>query len=282
MRLLLVGGNASLAPPVRRSLPSSVEIITAGRSGCDLPLDLAWDEDRIRLPDAIDVVVCLAADFGGTSFEAMANAVHVNVMGTLKLCRACTRAAAGHLVLVSSVFATLGEDSPFFGIYALSKRQADEVAQLYGARFGLPLTIIRLPRIYGAGAASRRHQPFLYTLIDKARNNEDIVLYGSNDAERNLLHAEDAGEIIARTAEQRPAGLYSCPNPVNVRMSEIARAAVAAFGSTSRIRFDPDRPDIADNGSAPDDRLFRRIGFYPRVSLAAGMAKEAARRGATT
>jgi len=181
-------------------------------------------------------------------------------------------------VLVSSVFAGLAEDSPFYGIYALSKRHAEEIARLYSSDFKLPLTVLRPVQIYGAGESSRKHQPFLYGIIDKAENNEEIVFYGKNDAQRNLIHVEDVAEIIVRVVRQRVEGLYTCPNLTNVRYSEIAQAAINAFGSSSTIRFAQDKPDIPDNACELDDRLYHRIKFFPRVPLALGMAKEAARR----
>ena len=114
--------------------------------------------------------------------------------------------------------------------------------------------------------------------MDKAENNEEIVFYGTNDAQRNLIHAEDVADVIARVVLQKLEGTYSCVSPVNVRYSEIAQVAIAAFDSRSTIRFLPDKPDIPDNACIADDRLNRQIGFFPRISLADGMAKEAAHR----
>ncbi len=260
------------------ALSPFAEVLTAGRTGCDVPLDLSWPEDQFQLPESIDTVIHLAAHFGGNEFHGILAAERVNVMGTLKLCHACTRAGVGHMVQISSIFAGLGEESPFFGSYAMSKRHAEDAARLYSSTFNLPLCILRPPQIYGVGASFRKHQPFLYEIIDKAERNEEIVFYGANDAQRNLIHAEDVAEIIARVARLGLKGCYTCPSPRNVRYSEIAAAAIAAFGSTSSIRFAPDKPDIPDNAFGPDDRLYRLIDFLPRITLRLGMDKEAARR----
>jgi len=254
------------------------EVLTAGRTGCDVLLDLSWPEDQFHLPESIDTVIHLAAHFGGNEFDGILAAERVNVMGTLKLCHACTRAGVGHLVQVSSIFAELSEESPFFGSYALSKRHAEDIARLYSSRFKLPLCTLRPAQIYGVGASFRKHQPFLYAIIDKAEKNEEIVFYGANDAQRNLIHAEDVAEIIARVARLGLKGCYTCPSLLNVRYSDVAAAAIAAFGSTSNVRFAPDEPDIPDNVFGPDERLYRRIGFFPRISIGLGMEKEAAYR----
>lgn len=278
MKVLIVGGSSSLAQVLRPVLSSFAEVLTTGRSGCDVALDLSWEDDRFHLPEGLDAVVHLAAHFGGKDFAGILAAEQVNVLGSLKLCHAARRAGVGHLVQVSTIFAGLGEGSPFFSSYALSKRHAEDLARLYCSSVDLPLAILRPAQIYGVGATFRKHQPFLYNIIDKAENNEDIVFYGSNDARRNLIHANDVAEIIARVVQRRIQGLYACPSSTNVRYSEIAAAAISAFDSTSRIRFAPDKPDILDNGFEPDDSLYRQIEFFPGVSLELGMKMEAAHR----
>lgn len=280
MKILLAGGNSSLANALRSPLESFAEVLTAGRDGCDLELDLSWPADRFALPDGLDAVINLAAHFGGNDFNAMLAAETVNVLGALNLAHACARAQVGHLVQVSSIFAALDEASPFFNSYALSKRHGEELARLYCRSAGLPLAIIRPGQLYGEGEAFRRHQPFMYALMDRAQRGEDIVLFGSNDAQRNFIHIDDVAEVIARVVRQRVEGRYVCAGLSNVRFSEIAAAAVAAFGTGSTIRFDAERPDVPDNAVRADDALYRLIDYFPRISLERGLAREAGRRKA--
>jgi UDP-glucose 4-epimerase len=280
MKILLAGGHSSLAQALRPVLASFAEVLTAGRSGCDLELDLSWPAERFSLPARLDAVIHLAAHFGGPDFDAMLAAEEVNALGALKLAHACTRAGVGHLTQVSSIFAGLDEGSSFFSSYALSKRHAEELTRLYCRSVGLSLAILRPAQLYGEGESFRRHQPFLYALMDRAQRGDDIVLYGSNDALRNLIHVDDLAEVIARVVRQRIEGRYVCASQSNVRFSEIAAAAVAAFGSASSIRFDAAKPDIPDNAFGADEALYRLIGYFPRISLEQGMAREAARRRA--
>lgn len=278
MKILIVGGRSSLAQVLRPVLSSFAEVLTAGRSGCDITLDLSSESEQFHMPQGLDAVVHLAAHFGGKDFTEIFAAEEVNVLGSLKLCHAAQRAGVGHLVQVSTIFAGLGEDSPFFSSYALSKRHAEELARLYCSGVNLPLAILRPAQIYGTGATFRKHQPFLYNIIDKAENNEEIVFHGSNDAQRNLIHAEDVAEVIAQVVRLRLQGLHVCPGMSNMRYSEIAAAAVNAFGSSSQVRFAADKPDILDNAFEPEDRLYRLIEFLPRITLELGMKKEAAHR----
>ena len=278
MKVLIIGGTSALAQVLRPALANFADVLTAGRQGCDIELDLAWPAAKFELPPGLDVVIQLASHFGGQDMDAMLAAEEVNVLGLLKLCNASATAGIGHLVQISSIFAGLPADSLFYNSYAMSKRHGEDMARLYCNSAGLPLTILRPAQFYGEGDGFRRHQPFLYAILDRAQKGEDIVLFGDNDAQRNLIHVEDVAEIIARVVHQRVFGQFDCASLVNVRYSEVAAAAIAAFGSASKIRFDRERPDIPDNSFPANDSLYRLIGYFPRITLAQGLAREAARR----
>lgn len=278
MKLLIVGGNSTLAQVLLPKLSLFAEVLTAGRSGCDIKLDLTADQGVFHLPKDLDVVVHLAAHFGGKNFADFCTAQQVNVLGTLKVCHAAQLAGISHFVLISTIFAGLGEDSPSFSSYALSKRHAEDVARFYFSNVNLPLAILRPSQIYGVGEKFRKHQPFLYNIIDRVESNKDVVFYGSRDARRNLIHVEDVAEVISEVVRKRIQGQYNCPALTNAPYSEIASAAIKAFNSTSKVHFVPEKPDIIDNTFELDESLYRQINFWPQITLEQGMKKEAAYR----
>ena len=276
MRVLIVGATSSLAQALIPLLRDHCELLTAGRRGCDVELDLRSRD--IQIPGGIDCVVNMAAAFGGKDFSDTLLAMDVNVLGLMRLCHAASKANAKHFVHISSIFADLDSDSPFFGAYSLSKRHSEDVAQLCGRELRLPIAVLKPSRIYGVGEQFRKHQPFLYAIMDKAQRNEDIDFFGSNDALRNFIHAEDMANIIAAVVTTKLEGVYNCVNPDNVTYSQIAAAAISAFDSKSNVRFLRDKPDIPSNGFACDGTLFRMVDYFPRISMAQGMQMEAADR----
>lgn len=278
MRILIVGASSSLAQALIPILSQFAQVFRAGRADGDIHLDLGDELDPRQLPPGIDVLVNAAASFGGTDPSAVYVTEQVNALGTLKLCQLCTAASIPHMLQVSSIFASLDAASPFYTAYSLSKRHADELAQLYCKNAGLALTIIKPSQFYGVGQAYRQHQPFLFSIIDKVANNEDVAIYGRRDARRNFIHVEDVAHLIALAIQRRLTGSYACAHPQDVSYSDIFRAAALAFHSSSQLHFVPQQPDIADNVFPADDRLFRLLGYTPRISFAAGMAREAAHR----
>ena len=271
MRVVIVGGNSSVGSALKGALSASCEVITAGRTNCEIALDLTWPRERFLLPADVDVIVHTAAHFGGKTSADVLEAEQVNVLGTLKLCQAAASTKAKHFILISSIFATLGEKSEHYGVYALSKRHAEEMARFVCATASLPLTVLRPSQIYGAGPRFRVHQPFLHMMIDKARKGEDILLYGTRDPRRNFIYIDDLTAVIARVVTMGVVGTYSCQHPSDVTYSRIAKAAFEAFDTRGSVRFLPDQPDIPDNVFAVDDALYEAIGFRPSTSIEDGL-----------
>lgn len=275
MRVLLVGGNSSLAQSLRPVLADFAEVVTAGRNDCDLKLDL---NKITTIPSGFDSVINTAAHLGGPNPAALASAEATNVLGMLSLGRACAEAGVDHLVHVSTIFATLPALSPFHNAYALSKRHGDEALELQARMQEMKLTILRPSQFYGVGESYRRNQPFLFTIMDRAQSGQDIELWGKNDALRNFIHVQDVANIIARVVLNRVLGTYTVSSPQDQSFQQIAKAAVDAFDSNSTIRFLPEKPNTADNIFPFDDTLYRSLDYTPQISIAHGMKMEAAHR----
>jgi nucleoside-diphosphate-sugar epimerase len=128
MKILIVGGTSSLALTLAPLLSGYHEVVTAGRKNCDIYLDLANAEESLALPDDIDVFIHTAAHFGGKGDHEILEAENINVLGTLKLCQAASKAKAKHFIFISTIFTAMEKSSPHFTIYALSKKHAEEMA----------------------------------------------------------------------------------------------------------------------------------------------------------
>jgi nucleoside-diphosphate-sugar epimerase len=280
MKILIVGGTSSLAHALQPMLSEFAEVITAGRTKCDVHLDLSDPVKDIVLPEDIDVVINTAAHFGGNDIGCMYDAVNVNVMGTLRLCTASHRAGVKHLIGISSTSAYLDETSDYFGFYALSKRQSDEVLQLLCSSLSMPYTILRPSQLYGNDDSFRRHQPFLYTSLDRAQKGEDLIIYGSRDALRNFLHVDDFCRVIIQVITNRITGLYACTNPVNVSLSQVAYAAINAFSSSSKVIFANEKKEISDNVFSYDESIYKKTSCFPKVKLSDGLKRIVACRRA--
>ncbi|MBK4994436.1 NAD(P)-dependent oxidoreductase [Pseudomonas sp. S37] len=270
MKSLVIGSTSVIGGAVAQALAQLGPVRLAGRRDADIAFDL----NQPVLPvDAgqFDLVVHAAADFGGLEPAALLRAEQVNSVGTLAACQLAEHCGARHFVLLSSRSAGYRPGDPYYGIYALSKRHAEEVASLYCQQRGMALTILRISQVYDSQARCRSHQPLLYAIADSAAAGRPVQLYGSNDARRDYLHVDDLAQICALVAKRGIEGEHDCGHPQHLRLSEIALAAFAAFGTPADVRFLPDKADIPDLPAAAwASDLYTRIGYAPRIDMRAG------------
>lgn len=268
--IFAIGANSTLARAVLPLLARSNHIITAGRSECDVYCDI---NEEVTIPSGVDVVINFAASFGGSSDDEIMGAVQTNVLGMLRICEAANKASVAHVIAISSIFAALPKDDPQYSIYALTKRHADELVTFYAERNNLPLTILRLSRVYGDTDAFSKGQPFLYKLLDTVRQGKDITLYGNNDALRNYIHTLDLAEILTRIVDARVTGVYACTHPSDTTYSQIATIAQKLFNNGGSIIYLKDKPDVPSDIIIHNPLLYEKIKYRPAISMEAGVER---------
>jgi UDP-glucose 4-epimerase len=274
MKILIIGGKSSTAQALIPVLSQFADVITAGRTGCDVYFDFEAPIEHLIFPNEIDVVINTAADFGGViNYEQVYLTENTNVLGALKLCQLCLNMKVKHFIHISSIYACLSASSIYHGIYALSKKHSDEIVSLFCNSSNLPFTILRPSQLYGNNDSFRKHQPFFYAVIDNVKQNKDVVIYGKNDALRNYLHINDFAKIISLVTSNKVEGVYPCTNPNNVKLSDIAQLAIESFHSSSKIVFAMEKTDIPDNIFTYDDSLYQKIKYIPGTSMKDGLQK---------
>jgi UDP-glucose 4-epimerase len=279
-KIAVIGGSSALAQYLVPALGRGNTVVTLGRRDCDLNLDVRGDLENFALPKDTDTVLYLAAAFGGELDQDILETVETNALGTLKACMAAARAGVRHFVFVSSIYAALPDSHPYASFYSLSKRHAEELAAAYCRRTSMKLAVLRPSQIYDARGAFRESQGLPYWMADQAQADRPIAIHGAHDAARNYLHAEDLAEIILRVALREIEGVYPCLYPENIRLSEIAQCAQAAFSSSAAISFLSSKGDIPDTVFSYDSGLYDAIGYVPKIGMAEGMRKIAeARKG---
>lgn len=271
MKILIIGGTSSLGLALKPILEQLGEVITAGRKNCDIDIDLSRDIDVTKFPKDIDIVLHSAAHFGGDTFRDIEQAININVLGILRVCEVVKQLNIKHFILISSIFACLDDKSKYYTSYALTKKQSEEIATFFCFENNINLTILRPSQIYGNSISFAKHQPFMYNIIEKAKNDETIYIYGSNDALRNYIHINDLTTIISKVIEKTIIGVYYCGYMTDIKYSQVAKAAFNAFNHEEKITFLLEKSSISDNIFNKDDSLYRKIDFYPNISIEIGM-----------
>ena len=134
----------------------------------------------------------------------------INEIGTKNILSAAVANGVGHFILISTVSVygpytkgAYNEDTPCnpVGPYALSKYNAEQRAQEYAQKFGMPLTILRLATLYGEGDPGNVGR--LIHSIDKRH----FIWIGNGSNRKSLLYKGDAARACLEVIKKPRAGI---------------------------------------------------------------------------
>lgn len=270
MKILIIGGNSFVGNALKEKLNSAFSITTAGRNNADINLDLTnWTSD-VKLSKPFDIVINVAANFGGdTSYDMMKSEI-VNNIGSLKVAEIAKKSGAKHLIHISTISVYYTDNHPYYTIYSLSKKHAEESLKLYCSKFGLNLTILRPSQLFDEKGLSKIHQPLLFDFYEKAKNDTKISIFGNHDALRNYVHINDFINICSKVITLSIFGTYNCIYPEYTSLSNLATYAFNTFGNKVNYEFITTAKDIPDIPVLVDNQLYNIINYVPRISIEKG------------
>jgi UDP-glucose 4-epimerase len=153
--------------------------------------------------------------------------------------------------------------------YGLHKKMAEDLCRFHAAQYGLPVAIVRLFSVYGAGLRKQ----LLWDACSKIAGGR-AVFAGTGDEVRDWLHIDDAVALLLLAADHATGDCptveggtgIGTPNRAVLRSlcTLLERSTSPAFSGTARAG-DPPRY-VADIAAA------RRWGWEPRRALADGLA----------
>lgn len=213
----------------------------------------------------------------------------VNHWGTAAVGRAAAEAGVAHLVYTSSAAVygpveavsgapaaaprPLTEDAvprPL-GPYAESKLRGERQLLALAAAGRLPVTVLRLGSVFG-WAPAVRFDAVANRLAFLAGVRRPLTVYGSGEQRRPLLHIADASQAIrfALThADQMAGSVYNVVGE-NARVLDVV-TALQALQPAAQVRF-TEQDVLTHLSFAVDGSRLHELGWYPQVSLEAGLA----------
>lgn len=259
-KIVVTAPTSAVAGNFIKHIEKKYEIITVGRHASDIKYDFS-SGDELFLPEGISSIIHFAGILHAETDEEILEMSSVNVGGALKLCMAARNSGIKHIVNISSISATLPQESMYYGYYSMTKKQGEETAMLYCRGNGLTLCTIRPSQIFGTDKAYAKAQPLLYLMFNNAKQGNDICIYGRHDAIRNYIFADNLFNLIDAVIERHAGGTIDAIDSKNYRLSETADMIVKAFGGDSKVRFLDDKPDIEDNGFYLGKDCFKEYGI---------------------
>jgi UDP-glucose 4-epimerase len=172
------------------------------------------------------------------------------------------------------------ENHPEFpmDVYSANKSVSEKYTLIYGSAYSLPVTVIRLPNVYGPRAAIHSSEfTFNNFFIGLALQGRDITVFGEGTQMRNVLYVDDAVDalIAASQSESTNHQALFAVGDKHYSVAEIAEATAKAMGSCS-VRYIPwpQSRKAIDVGDAviSNQRFKSLVEWRPRIDLADGLA----------
>ena len=276
-RLLLAGHEPvvlDLRPPHRPDVESKqVDVLDAA----SINVALAGCEAVFHLAAVADV---------NEAFEAPADAINRNVVGTARVLDAAMTNGVDRFFLASTVWvygsAAMTESGPLderstfdlsvaAHVYTASKVAAEMVVQSYAKLYGQKFTILR----YGVPFGPRmRPELVISRFVELAKADQPITIQGDGSAYRRFVYVEDLAD--AHIKALAPAAINKILNlegDVEISVREIVDAVAAVLGRDVRTEFQHARPGDFAGLPISGEAAARVLGWRPTTAFAEGLRR---------
>jgi UDP-glucose 4-epimerase len=164
-------------------------------------------------------------------------------------------------------FCNIGPSNKLRWGYAASKLMAEFLLNASG----VPYTVLRFFNIVGPGQLPD-YGMVLPKFIKAAKNNEDLIVYGTGEQVRCFFHIDDATDAIIKCVDFKNE-LFNVGNDQPTTINELARKVIEISGSNSKIVHVPYEEVFSKNYGdiqkrIPDvTKLKEKTRFKPKKSL---------------
>jgi dTDP-L-rhamnose 4-epimerase len=171
-----------------------------------------------------------------------------------------------------------GEDKQILptSVYAITKRDQEELCLITGAAYGIPAVALRFFNVYGPGQAlSNPYTGVAAIFAARLLNGRPPVIFEDGAQSRDFIHVRDIveGIVLALDSETAVGQAVNLGTGRPSTVADIARALSDGLGVDVRPqRLDQYRAGDIRHCYADTSRASALLGFEASVSLEDGMA----------
>lgn len=269
-----------LSNGARENLPQSIPLLEADVSDPVL-------QERL-VPYGFDVIIhCAAQASNALSFRDPFRDQKSNQEGTLNLLQFARKQGIRRFIFTSSMSVygapqqiPTSETTPCYpdSFYAVHKLASEHYVRVFAQEYGLDYTIFRFYTTYGRGQnLHNRDQGLMSIYLSYFLKNEPILVKGSKDRKRDIIHVDDVVEAIVSSIPQESSysKVYNLGTGQAKSIEELLRILVASGGKDPKTY-----PIIYEKSTAGDpfetkadiSAIERDLGWKPKISPEEGIS----------
>jgi UDP-glucose 4-epimerase len=243
-RVLVTGASGLIGSHVLRVLEADVEVVALSRFARRREQGVRWLVCDLARPGAIadvvdsvqpQVVIHLAgAVRGDRSLDAVGPTLAANLVATVELLEAATRAGCRRIVLSGSLLdepATIARQPVPPSPYGASRWAASAYGRMFHAVFDAPVAILRPSYAYGPGQERTKLIPYLITAVLAGESPR----LSSGERLLDWVFAEDVARAYV-AAGSRPGvegRTFDVGSGIEASVNEVVQAIVDLIGPTA-------------------------------------------------
>lgn len=256
----------------RQKQPRYPEVVDEYVS-CDMDTDAIYDIMDMIGVERIDAVAHLAADMRKEPY--CVEVVTSNCGGTQRLLELCEQKDIPVFVQLSSlpvighpIEHPITELHPLapYTVYHITKHTEEMLADYAYKYHGIRTASFRISAPIGVGMNSKTIFP---TFVNKALNNEPLMLAGKGTRRQNYVHVRDISQALYKAVlNDKAHGVYNLTGDLLISNKELAEKCIEILHSESRLEFlgteDPADEYVWD---ASLEKIKHDIGYEPQVTI---------------
>lgn len=234
------------------------------------------------LLDGVDLVFHLASSTvpSTSNLDPVAD-VQSNLVGALNLCTAMIRAGKRRLVFFSSGGTVYGNPRQLpvpethalhpISSYGVVKVAIENYLLMFEQLGSLDPLIIRPSNPYGPRQSTAGLQGAVAAFIGKARDGEEVHIWGDGKVVRDYLHIDDLLAFVVSAGVGRLTGAVNVGSGVGYTLNQIVSAVRDATGAALPIKYSPGRKYDVVEIVLDITRAKAEFGWQPRIDLVTGI-----------
>jgi len=254
--------------------------------------DLRKPEDVDRVVRGKDIIIQVAATTSGAKDIVTKPYYHVTdnaVMNSLIL-RSAYEHKVSHVVFFSCSVMYQPSEKPvreedfdanaelyksYFGV-GWTKVYIEKMCEFYSRIGNTKHTVIRHSNIYGPYDKFDLEKSHVFgATVTKVMTSNDgkVVVWGSGEEERDLLHVSDLVRFVELTLHKQEGAfaLFNAGSGSSISVRDLVQKIISISGRDLRIEYDVSRPTIKTKLALDAGVAEKELGWVPSVSLDDGI-----------